>query len=373
LEFIHPDDQERAVANWMEMLSHRQAKRIRLRHRCQDGSWLWVEVENVILATESGEPLIETQLSDISEEMAAYEQVRQREQLFRRLAESLPTGVLQVDQDRRVVYANTRLTAILGMGRGTTLTDQLASLIDADRACLEAAVDAALTQQVDHDMEIELQLPQTGESRRCTATIVAVTGPEGTCGALVSITDITDAARMREELRARATYDALTGCLNRSSIMASLQQALTWDHDRLTGVVYIDLDKFKAVNDTLGHAAGDELLIHVAACLTGLLCGQDQVGRLGGDEFLVICHDLDDPTQATQIADRIRDLLQSPVTLTAGPTTPGASIGVAVGTVGTSADDLVAQADAAMYEAKKHRDGRIVTSNPRPTPTAQQP
>ncbi|HEX2805969.1 MAG TPA: diguanylate cyclase, partial [Kineosporiaceae bacterium] len=307
LEFIHPDDHARAVSTWLEMLSRQEATRSRLRHRRQDGTWLWVEIENSILGTDhDGGLQIEARLSDISEEMAAHEEVRRREQLFRRLAESLPIGVVQADHDGRVVYANARVAAILGIEQAATLTDQLASVQPPDRANLEAAIAAALAEGSDHELEVDLHLPATGKPRRCTAGVVALASPEGTCGVLVSLHDITDSARMREELRARATFDALTGCLNRASILATLEQALAWNHGTYTAAIYIDLDKFKHVNDTLGHAAGDELLIHVAHCLTSVLRDQDQVGRLGGDEFLVVCPELEDPAQASSIAGRIR-------------------------------------------------------------------
>jgi diguanylate cyclase (GGDEF)-like protein/PAS domain S-box-containing protein len=364
LEFIHPDDHQRAVANWMEMLSHQQPKRIRLRHRRQDGVWLWVEAENTVVgAGEDGDLLVETRLSDVSDEMAFHEEVRRREQLFRRLAESLPTGVLQVDRDGSIVYANARLAAILGIESAATLTEQLASLDDQDRVRLQTAVASALTEGTDLELEVELRLPGTGEPRRCTATVVSLTCSEGGSGALVSIHDITDSARMREELQARATYDTLTGCLNRGSVLAALGQALSRGHDQHTAVIYIDLDRFKHVNDTLGHAAGDELLVHIAARLRSVLRDHDQVGRLGGDEFLVICQHLDHPNEVAAIADRIHTLLHTPVTLAAGTVTPGASIGVAVGENGSSCEDLVARADTAMYQSKRHARGRVIVAD----------
>jgi PAS domain S-box-containing protein len=90
-EFIHPDDHERAVANWLEMLSKQESQRVRLRHRCLDGSWLWVEIENTYQGADNPEDIVViAQMSDISDEMAAHEAVNQREKLFRRLADSLP-------------------------------------------------------------------------------------------------------------------------------------------------------------------------------------------------------------------------------------------------------------------------------------------
>jgi PAS domain S-box-containing protein len=127
--------------------------------------------------------------------MAAHEEIRYRERLFRRLAESLPNSVLEIDQDRRVVYANARLGAILGVTGAATLTEQLTSLTEPDQDRLYEATDAALAHGSDHELEVELRLPATGEPRRCAAAVVALTGAEGTPGALLSLSDITDSAR----------------------------------------------------------------------------------------------------------------------------------------------------------------------------------
>ena len=125
-------------------------------------------------------------------------------------------------------------------------------------------------------------------------------------------------------------------------------------------MIYLDLDDFKALNDTLGHAAGDEMLVEVAERLRGALRDHDDVGRLGGDEYLVVCPGLADPDQAMAIATRIREHLDRPAALTAGIATPRISIGVAIGAPGSPVDDLVNRADSAMYRSKQQRCGDIV-------------
>lgn len=363
LDHVHPDDQERAISSWLEMLSQRRPVRFRVRRRRADGTWLWTESENVVLSvSEDGQWDIESHLTDISDEMAVYQELRRREELFRRLAESLPSGVLLVDEGSRVLYANRRLATIFGVGPADVLADQLVTLVEADQVRLTEAVEAALGSAQDSDVEVEIRAPRAEEQRRCLASVVAVSGPEGGPGALVSVHDVTEAARMREELRARATYDDLTGCLNRGSVIAALEHALAPDRRGVTGVVYVDLDEFKMLNDTFGHAAGDEMLLEVAERIGEVLRDGDHVGRLGGDEFLVVCPGLADPDQAMAIAARIRDRLTGPASLSAGMVGVRASIGVAIGSPGAAVDDVVARADGAMYTSKQERMGRVVLS-----------
>src|ERR1035441_4557312 len=133
-EFLHPDDLDRAVATWMELLASLGSQRVRVRHRCATGHWLWVEVENVHNGALSPDEVdVVAHISDISEEMDALEAVRRREQLFSRLAESLPTGVLQLRHDGSAVYSNARLRAMLHTETLATTSDLLAAVATAAR------------------------------------------------------------------------------------------------------------------------------------------------------------------------------------------------------------------------------------------------
>ena len=122
---------------------------------------------------------------------------------------------------------------------------------------------------------------------------------------------------------------------------------------RGNAVVFIDLDRFKAVNDDLGHAAGDRLLVEVADRLRSTLRDGDRVGRFGGDEFLVICPGVDSADQAREIAERIATVLTSTVDIGSRSVTLRASVGVAWTTEHLEADTLIAWADSAMYESKR--------------------
>jgi diguanylate cyclase (GGDEF)-like protein len=158
-----------------------------------------------------------------------------------------------------------------------------------------------------------------------------------------------------------AIRDPLTGLANRTLLVEALTSALARmsRSGRRPGVMFLDLDGFKAVNDGLGHEAGDMLLIEVANRLVDCVRGSDVVARFGGDEFVVVLEDVPDERVARIVADRILDQLGAPITLDGGTVKVGASIGIALarGDVG-GPDDLLAEADAAMYRAKqtgKHR------------------
>jgi diguanylate cyclase (GGDEF)-like protein/PAS domain S-box-containing protein len=360
-EFVHPDDYDRLVASWMDLVARRGTQRVRLRHRCRDGSWLWIEVEQIHNGAEDPDEVdVVSYVSDISEEMAAHEALRRREQLFSRLAESLPSGVAQIQQDLSVVYANARLGTILGIAPINDMSDVLAGVVEHDRAALSDAVKAALEQSEDRDLEVDVARADSVERRRCALTIAAVDDQEGQPGVLICVSDITDQARSHQELQVRATTDPLTGVLNRATIMQALDRSLSRPHQAPTGVIYVDIDRFKPVNDRMGHAAGDELLVHVAKSLDAATGREEVVGRMGGDEFVLLCPSPENPARAASLAHRLQQALNQPLDISAGTVDLHASIGVAFSEPGDTCDVLVALADSAMYQSKRGGGGTTV-------------
>jgi diguanylate cyclase (GGDEF)-like protein len=172
--------------------------------------------------------------------------------------------------------------------------------------------------------------------------------------------DVTEEALMRGELQERATFDPLTRCYNRASTMEAVEAALQWQGAGKTGALFMDLDSFKSVNDRLGHAAGDQLLASVGERLAGCVRGDDIVGRLGGDEFLVLCRDLSGTGPLMALAERAQRALAQPIILGGEAVTVQASIGACYAEHNLTADELVARADSAMYESKRQGAGRLV-------------
>jgi len=200
LDFIHPEDRDRAIESWMQMLSEPGTVQppVRLRHMRSDPSWVWFEVTNSNLLADPDHGCVLAEMIDISDEIAAHEALRAREQLLAGLVEALPIGVFQVLSDRRIVYTNDRLGSILGLAPAATVDAQLATVAREDWPTLLAALDAALDDGTDGDLEIRVQPDEGSRARRCMVRLRALTDQGGgMTGAVVSVEDVTDSAQLR--------------------------------------------------------------------------------------------------------------------------------------------------------------------------------
>ena len=211
-----------------------------------------------------------------------------------------------------------------------------------------------------------------------------------TASYLVMAADRDEARRAERELAHHSAHDALTGLPNRVLLFDRLDRALAAARRRRESVacLFIDLDRFKAVNDTYGHAAGDTVLVTVAHRLQDALRGEDTLARLAGDEFVLLCEDLPQasPEELEHgldgVVTRLRRALAEPVACAGTEIVVSASIGIALSGEGTTPDDLLADADGAMYRAKREgaatvgtprrRSGRRRERSPGPVPQAAQ-
>lgn len=376
LVLVHPDDHQSAIGTWMEMLQYPDlARRGQLRYRCADGTWLWLEVTNTNRLDDPDYSCVFTDIVDISAEMSAQEELTRRERLLHQIAESLPLGLMQVDLEGTVCYTNERLLELLGRPAGVLLAQYLSCLRPQHRRRLLTLADEVTTGSAEGDMEVELlpgPAPDDGRSstRLLHVGMRALTqGGEGTDGIIITVSDVTDAVRMRQALEQRASFDVLTDCLNRAELMRRLESALT-RATLGTAVVFVDMDGLKGVNDTLGHRAGDEVLRQLAERLLVERRAKQMVGRLGGDEFLVVLPAVPDAQTAEAIGERIARQVHGVLSLSDGALVQlQCSVGVswvAAGTAGSTT--LVAEADAAMYVSKKAGRGEAVSFRTLPSP-----
>jgi diguanylate cyclase (GGDEF)-like protein/PAS domain S-box-containing protein len=180
---------------------------------------------------------------------------------------------------------------------------------------------------------------------------------------VLTIRDVSERKAFEEQLRHRAFHDPLTQLANRALFLDRLQHALSREgrFEDLVAVLFVDLDDFKLINDSLGHASGDELLVMIANRLRSCLRSADTAARLGGDEFAVLVEGVSDVDQAVAVAERIQLALGEPFSIGQLPVPLGASVGVALGSAqATSADELLRNADIAMYAAKRSGKSRHV-------------
>ncbi|GAA4961025.1 putative bifunctional diguanylate cyclase/phosphodiesterase [Kineococcus glutinatus] len=192
---------------------------------------------------------------------------------------------------------------------------------------------------------------------------VIVVPHEAGGGVIITHDDVTERRRAQAEASHRATHDALTGLPNRTLLSDRLEHALARAarHRGVLAVVFIDLDHFKLTNDTHGHGVGDELLVQVVRRLSSVVRPEDTLARFGGDEFVLLCEDLDAPEQAERLAGRLLRALDEPLLVAGRAMRQGASMGVAIATPGVDASTLLAEADAALFEAKERGRGRLAT------------
>lgn len=349
-EIVHPDDVERAVETWMAMRVGAGKGRAKVRYKHANGRYVWLEVTHDNRLDDPDVGGVLSELVDISEEMAHIEALQERETLLARLAEALPIGICHVRSDRQVVYSNEPLVALFGSVE--SIEELVRGVAATDRRLVERALEGALEGRL---ADLEVGVIHGLEQRRCELTFRAMaSGDGGVDGVIVCAADVTDRSRLRSELEHRVTHDALTGCLNRVASVAALDRALC--ALQLVAVAYIDLDGFKEINDELGHAAGDELLKVAAARLGKVTRGDDAIGRIGGDEFVLVAPQGRGPFDERALVSRLTEALNADVVFGDQRLQLRASIGVTVSVEGElDAEGVLTRADAAMYEVKRGR------------------
>jgi diguanylate cyclase (GGDEF)-like protein/PAS domain S-box-containing protein len=360
--FLHPEDQASGIATWLDMMTSPGSTRVwRGRYQTADGLWKWVQTVNRLEDSEN--PIVVSLMTPVTVEQASVEEeLRAREQLLSRLSDALPVGLFQIDVTGHVTFTNDRLHSIVGVRPVATIEAQMSAVVAEDRPLLEGALAAVLADQPVDDVEIRLRLaaddgPLVADAERvCVLSLRALTDGAGVVsGAVGCLSDVTDRVQLRQELEVRASVDKLTSCLNRAATLELLERTIRAPDVTGKGnaVVFIDLDGFKSVNDRFGHAVGDGLLVAAADRLRGAVRDCDRIGRLGGDEFLVVCPGVESSAQAIGLADRIAAAITATVDVGPGAVDLRGSVGVAWTTEALHADMFIARADSAMYESKR--------------------
>jgi diguanylate cyclase (GGDEF)-like protein/PAS domain S-box-containing protein len=298
--------------------------------------------------------------NDITERAEAEVALKRSEERYALAAAGSHDAMWDWDLIRGEIYFSSRWKEMLGLKAQEvceTPESWFARIHRDDVRAFRGALSAHLAGRTAH-FQCEYRIAHAdGSYRRVLARGVAVRGTDGQATRIAgSQTDISEQAAAHEQLRYAALHDALTGLPNRVLFMELLAQVLDRSRrhpEHLFAVLFLDIDRFKIVNDSLGHLVGDELLIGIARRLERCMRVGDVIARLGGDEFTILLNDLGSAGQAGVIADRIQAELRAPFCIRDREMFVTASMGIAVSLTGyDEADHVMRDADTAMYRAK---------------------
>jgi diguanylate cyclase (GGDEF)-like protein/PAS domain S-box-containing protein len=303
--------------------------------------------------------------------LAADLRLRQQDEHFKRLIQQASDIILVVDASGIVRYGSPSLERRLNLPIDQVVGKRLDSLLhpgDATQAAHFLSGISNSAHATHSTMDWRLR-HQDGEYRAFEVVFSNLLNDPLVAGIVLTMRDVSERRELERQLTHQAYHDALTGLANRALFHDRAQHALTRATSRGTrlAMLMIDLDQFKLVNDTLGHSAGDELLMEVGDRLRRSLQAEDTVARLAGDEFAVLIEDVTDPAAALRTAQRLLARLAEPLTIMGEVIRPGASAGVVItgdDTGEATLHDLLRHADVALYAAKERGRGIVVPYHP---------
>lgn len=361
---IAPDWTPQAWAELAARLATRRTLRFESRHRTREGLVFPVEVTGNLFEFD-GDVFNLVICRDITDRKAAEAALADSEERFRLAFDESLTGMALSGIDPASPFGHQRvnraLSDFLGYSQAELLRRGYAALVFPDDAGEARTAVAELMNGRRDTYRAEWRFRHaSGAAVWGLVTANVVRTPDGVPLYLLSqVEDITVRKHAEEELIYRALHDELTGLPNRALLLDHIQSAVARAHrtDSFVAVLFLDIDEFKAINDSFGHSAGDEFLVHVAQRITGILRETDTAARIGGDEFVVVCEGLADPSEAGLVAQRIQKALGAEIPVRGRSVAAPVSIGIAISRPHSTAEELLRDADAAMYSAK-HRGGR---------------
>ncbi|MDX8546399.1 PAS domain S-box protein [Mesorhizobium sp. VK25A] len=370
LTMIHPDDREIvAEADRAHLAGETPFFEAEFRMRHKDGHWVWILDRGKVIERDGEGRLVRAigSLTDITERKEAEARLivsaamlADEKERLRVTLQSIGDAVICTDAANRITFMNPIAEKLTGVDVGEAMGKLLSHVywaVDEESGHRIGLSRPSVNERPHCDQNTRAVLVRRDDTRCSIRQVVSpiMNDRDEFCGLVIVFQDFTDARALQRQLAYAAAHDALTGLANRSSFMRTMEELV--DHCRLNGgehqFMFVDLDHFKAVNDTGGHAAGDALLKRVADSLRNVLGPEDIVARLGGDEFAVILKSgagARGPIAARSIIDVIRNLNFS---WDGRPYSIGASIGLAPIRAGCGeVDEIIARADAACYAAK---------------------
>ncbi len=360
-DFIHPDEREKALQSIQDVLAgHSPTHKIEYRMIHKNGSLRWIlDHAKIVQRDQDGRPIrMSGTHADITERKTAEEELRIAAASF-----ESHEGILVTDAKNIIIKVNQAFTHITGYTAEEAIGRTPENLLSSGRQ--DAAFYTAMWERLHYTGAWQGEIwnrRKNGEVYPEWLTITVVKGSNGaTTHYVATLTDITERKATEEQIKQLAFYDPLTRLPNRRLLLERLKHSIGVERreSKQLALLMLDLDRFKAVNDNLGHLAGDELLQQVATRITTRLREVDVVARLGGDEFIILLEDMNHPESAARIAEDIVADLSKPFQLTqSNDVRIGVSIGISLYPQhGDSPEILMNSADAALYQAKDRGRG----------------
>lgn len=349
---VHPEDVGTVQSQVDETYATGQQFETEYRIQAADGRWVWLQSTASLIRDHDGEPLYwQGVLVDITRQKEAEAAHEALEVRYSNLLKNAHDVIIVLDRQEQLTFANPAFEHLTGYRVDEFSSLSIVDLTHPDdiedlRAGI-ARVFALEQQRPEHEFRL---IHRDGSVRYVEANASPIVAGDEVVGLQAIIRDVTDRQKLEQKLVTQAFHDDLTGLPNRAQFRAALQECVA-KADPAT-VLFLDLDNFKIVNDSLGHEAGDELLIEVAGRLVDMVRGNDLVARISGDEFAVLLSGTDGSPDGELAAQRILTALRLPISLREKEITQAASIGIADMQPGQSEDDVLRQADLAMYASK---------------------
>lgn len=356
LDLVHPDDVAQVTHALNTLYATGGSSTITYRARHKDGHYVWIEAlaRRVPNKASGGKPEIIYSGRDITRRMEISLELARNQQRLRAITDNLPAFVLHVDAGERFTFANAHWGMVMGVDPVAIVGQRLCDVLD-DKyyAQIKPHVDAVLRGET---RRFEIERDVGGQHCDYLTTYVPDIGHDGkVVGFYATSSDITQLKSTEHELVLLARYDHMTGLANRFHFNESTDLALARQrrNGRPLALLYLDIDRFKGINDTLGHAVGDGVLTEFALRLKGCLRVTDFAARLGGDEFVVLVDDADSPEIPEIIARKVIAAMRRPIAIGDLELNITTSIGIAFHRSAVAKrDDLLQAADKALYAAK---------------------
>lgn len=325
-------------------------------HFCADGTPINVLINSSLIEYQ-GKPAILSINRDITERKLADAALRESEYKMRTLLDSMSEGLVQVNKDEIIEFVNNRFCEMTEFSRDELLgNDAFDVLIDKKEREFIDGINQKRAKGESGQYELRLKKKSGDSLYAIVGGAPVFNANQEIIGTMGVFTDITERKRIEEQMVHDAFHDSLTGLANRKLFMEHLRLALARaqrESNRLFAVLFLDFDRFKVINDSLGHSEGDRLLIAIAGRIEFILRPGDLVARLGGDEFTILLSEIDSVEDALKIVERIHDEMSIPFDLGGSEIVTTASIGIAFSNKDyTEAEEILRDADIAMYRAK---------------------